>query len=92
MAWKRAASWSVQPPPLDRPLLLEQGVELVAIKELLGHVSVGVYAHVRLRLERQAINTLGDVLGRPTTTPTTHPPQPSSADDAVSAAVKTGEQ
>ncbi|MDW4911458.1 tyrosine-type recombinase/integrase, partial [Streptomyces sp. ADMS] len=47
-------------------LLLEQGVELVVIKELLGHahigVTAGVYAHVRLRLQRQAIDTLGDAL------------------------------
>lgn len=43
-------------------LLLEQGVDLVVIKELLGHahigVTAGVYAHVRLRLQRQAIDTL----------------------------------
>ncbi|MFI0192253.1 site-specific integrase [Streptomyces sp. NPDC017082] len=36
-------------------LLLEQGVELVVIKELLGHAHIGVtatvYAHVRLRLQ-----------------------------------------
>ncbi|MEV6421302.1 tyrosine-type recombinase/integrase [Streptomyces sp. NPDC051662] len=48
-------------------LLLEQGVDLVVIKELLGHahigVTAGVYAHVRLRLQRQAIDALGDVLG-----------------------------
>ncbi|WP_327136052.1 site-specific integrase (plasmid) [Streptomyces sp. NBC_01343] len=48
-------------------LLLEQGVDLIVIKELLGHahigVTAGVYAHVRLRLQRQAIDTLGDVLG-----------------------------
>ncbi|MCG5218075.1 site-specific integrase [Streptosporangium sp. KLBMP 9127] len=48
-------------------LLLEQGVDLVVIKELLGHahigVTAGVYAHVRLRLQRQAIETLGDALG-----------------------------
>ncbi len=47
-------------------LLLEQGVDLVVIKELLGHahigVTAGVYAHVRLRLQRQAIDTLGVVL------------------------------
>ncbi|MEU9004952.1 tyrosine-type recombinase/integrase [Streptomyces sp. NPDC048551] len=47
-------------------LLLEQGVELVVIKELLGHahigVTAGVYAHVRLRLQRQAIDTLGNAL------------------------------
>lgn len=44
-------------------LLLEQGVELVVIKELLGHAHIGVtatvYAHVRLRLQRQAIDLLG---------------------------------
>ncbi|MFJ8000949.1 tyrosine-type recombinase/integrase [Streptomyces sp. NPDC096310] len=48
-------------------LLLEQGVDLVVIKELPGHahigVTAGVYAHVRLRLQRQAIDTLGGVLG-----------------------------
>jgi site-specific recombinase XerD len=47
-------------------LLLEQGIDLVVIKELLGHahigVTAGVYAHVRLRLQRQAIDTLGVVL------------------------------
>ncbi|CAM5437783.1 tyrosine-type recombinase/integrase [Streptomyces avidinii] len=47
-------------------LLLEQGVDLVVIKELLGHahigVTAGVYAHVRLRLQRQAINTLDHAL------------------------------
>lgn len=53
-------------------LLLEQGVGLVVIKELLGpaHIGVtaGVYAHVRLRLQRQAIDTLGNALN-PTDTP-----------------------
>ncbi|MEV4006917.1 tyrosine-type recombinase/integrase [Actinomadura sp. NPDC049753] len=48
-------------------LLLEQGVDLVVIKELLGHahigVTAGVYAHVRLRLPRDAIDTLGHALG-----------------------------
>ncbi|RSS83973.1 site-specific integrase [Streptomyces sp. WAC06614] len=48
-------------------LLLEQGVDLVVIKELLGHAHIGVtasvYAHVRLRLQRQAIDTLGNALG-----------------------------
>jgi integrase len=47
-------------------LLLEQGVELVVIKELLGHAHIGVtatvYAHVRLRLQRQAIDTLSTAL------------------------------
>ncbi|RYJ22028.1 integrase [Streptomyces sp. L-9-10] len=47
-------------------LLLEQRVELVVIKELLGHahigVTAGVYAHVRLRLQRQVIDSLGNAL------------------------------
>ncbi|SCG00176.1 Phage integrase family protein [Streptomyces sp. MnatMP-M17] len=49
-------------------LLLEQGVELVVIKELLGHTHIGVtatvYAHVRLRLQRDAIDLLGRALQR----------------------------
>ncbi|MFI2691282.1 hypothetical protein ACH5AR_10560 [Kitasatospora sp. NPDC018619] len=44
-------------------LLLEQGVELVVITELLSHARIGVtatvYAHVRLRLQRDAIDLLG---------------------------------
>ncbi|MGY1454772.1 tyrosine-type recombinase/integrase [Streptomyces sp. SS8] len=50
-------------------LLLEQGVELVVIKELLGHAHIGVtatvYAHVRLRLQRDALTALGNSLDRP---------------------------
>ncbi|MBT2405772.1 tyrosine-type recombinase/integrase, partial [Streptomyces sp. ISL-21] len=50
-------------------LLLEQGVELVVIKELLGHAHIGVtatvYAHVRLRLQRDAIDLLGHALRNP---------------------------
>ncbi|MET8411770.1 tyrosine-type recombinase/integrase [Streptomyces sp. NPDC005195] len=50
-------------------LLLEQGVELVVIKELLGHAHIGVtatvYAHVRLRLQRDAIDLLGNALRHP---------------------------
>ncbi|GAA3872442.1 hypothetical protein GCM10023084_26760 [Streptomyces lacrimifluminis] len=50
-------------------LLLEQGVELVVIKELLGHAHIGVtatvYAHVRLRLQRDAIDLLGHALREP---------------------------
>ncbi|MFE7803824.1 tyrosine-type recombinase/integrase [Streptomyces sp. NPDC057430] len=50
-------------------LLLEQGVELVVIKELLGHAHIGVtatvYAHVRLRLQRDAIDILGRALDHP---------------------------
>ncbi len=55
-------------------LLLEQGVELVVIKELLGHAHIGVtatvYAHVRLRLQRDAIDTLSTALNGPETTET----------------------
>ncbi|WP_406000908.1 tyrosine-type recombinase/integrase [Streptomyces sp. NBC_00829] len=50
-------------------LLLEQGIELVVIKELLGHAHIGVtatvYAHVRLRLQRDAIDSLGRALDHP---------------------------
>ena len=57
-------------------LLLEQGVELVIIKELLGHAHIGVtatvYAHVRLRLQRDAIDLLGNALRNPAQ-PTTRP-------------------
>ncbi|SER41171.1 Site-specific recombinase XerD [Streptomyces sp. yr375] len=53
-------------------LLLEQGVELVVIKELLGHAHIGVtatvYAHVRLRLQRDAIDILGHALHNPAET------------------------
>ncbi len=56
-------------------LLLEQGVELVVIKELLGHAHIGVtatvYAHVRLRLQRDAIDTLSTALGSPENTKAT---------------------
>lgn len=42
-------------------------MDLVVIKELLGYahigVTAGVYAHVRLRLQRQAIGSLSGVLG-----------------------------
>ncbi len=48
-------------------LLLEQGVDLVVTEELLSHAHIGVtaglHAHVRLRLERQAIDTLGTTIG-----------------------------
>jgi integrase len=47
-------------------LLLEQRVELVTIKELLGHarlhVTADIYAHVRPRLHRNAIEALNQVL------------------------------
>ncbi|NUV98427.1 tyrosine-type recombinase/integrase [Streptomyces sp. CAI 127] len=45
-------------------LLLEQGTELVVIKELLGITHIGVttsgYAHVGLRLQRDATDALRD--------------------------------
>ncbi len=57
-------------------LLLEQGVELVVIKELLGHAHIGVtatvYAHVRLRFQRDAIDTLSNALGSLENDKTTH--------------------
>ncbi|MCE3030388.1 hypothetical protein [Streptomyces sp. CMSTAAHL-2] len=41
---------------------LEQGVDLAVIKELLGHAPIdviaAVYTHVRLQLQRHAIDTL----------------------------------
>ncbi|MFD8914745.1 tyrosine-type recombinase/integrase [Streptomyces sp. NPDC059575] len=75
-------------------LHLEQGVELAVIKELLGHAHIGVtatvYAHVRLRLQRDAIDSLSTALGSPKTAeasaPTAtnrHPAPPSSTDVAV---------
>ncbi|MFF1558551.1 tyrosine-type recombinase/integrase [Streptomyces sp. NPDC058279] len=67
-------------------LLLEQGVELVVIKELLGHAHIGVtatvYAHVRLRLQRDAIDLLGRTLHDPTETAN----QPDDGDDPASCA------
>ncbi|MGV9774302.1 tyrosine-type recombinase/integrase [Streptosporangium sp. NPDC003464] len=51
---------------LTATLLLEQGVELVVIKELLGHahisITADVYAHVRLRLQRDAIERMSGAL------------------------------
>ncbi|MFJ6836843.1 tyrosine-type recombinase/integrase [Streptomyces sp. NPDC091209] len=47
-------------------LLLEQGVDLVTIKDLLGHsqihITADVYAHVRPRLQRNAIEAMGNAL------------------------------
>ncbi|MEZ7124673.1 tyrosine-type recombinase/integrase [Nonomuraea sp. AD125B] len=55
--------------PFTTTLLREQGVELVVIKDLLGHAHIGVtatvYAHVRLRLQRDAIDTLSTALDGP---------------------------
>ncbi|MFI9276043.1 tyrosine-type recombinase/integrase [Kitasatospora sp. NPDC052896] len=67
-------------------LLLEQGVELVVIKELLGHAHIGVtatvYAHVRLRLQRDAIDLLGHALRNPAQPAT----RPDDGDEPVCAA------
>ncbi|MFD8319618.1 tyrosine-type recombinase/integrase [Kitasatospora purpeofusca] len=54
-------------------LLLDQSVELVVIKELLGHAHIGVtatvYTHVRLRIQRNAIDLLGKALRNPESEP-----------------------
>ncbi|GGV68684.1 site-specific integrase [Streptomyces griseoloalbus] len=54
-------------------LLLEQGVELVVIKEFFGHAHIGVtatvYAHVRIRLQRDAIDTLSAALSNSASKP-----------------------
>ncbi|WP_228976396.1 site-specific integrase [Streptomyces sp. DH12] len=68
-------------------LLLEQGVELVVIKELLGHAHIGVtatvYAHVRLRLQRHAIDILSTALDGTTDT---NPPHDDGDDTPLCAA------
>ncbi len=69
-------------------LLLEQGVELVVIKELLGHAHIGatatVYAHVRLRLQRDAIDTLSTALDGPAGhEPTRDDPTPATVRRAI---------
>ncbi|HEX6968169.1 MAG TPA: site-specific integrase [Micromonosporaceae bacterium] len=47
-------------------LLLEQGVDLVTIKDLLGHAQIhttaDVYSHVRLRMQRTAIESMDQTL------------------------------
>jgi len=47
-------------------LLLEQGIELVTIKELLGHAQISttadIYSHVRVRLQRNAIEAMNQAL------------------------------
>jgi integrase len=47
-------------------LLLEEGVELVTIKKLLGHaqlhITADIYAHVRPRLKRNAIEAMDRAL------------------------------
>lgn len=50
-------------------LLLDQGVDLIVIKELLGHahiaITADIYAHVRLRLQRDAIERMSGALDGP---------------------------
>jgi integrase len=62
-------------------LLLEQGVDLVTVKDLLGHAQIhttaDVYSHVRLRLQRGAIESMGDVLQ------STHDNEQSREDDTT---------
>ncbi|MFJ7063528.1 hypothetical protein ACIQVA_38770 [Streptomyces microflavus] len=49
--------------PLQVYAQFEQGIELVVIKEILGHAHIGVtatvYAHVRIRLQCDAVDLLG---------------------------------
>jgi hypothetical protein len=60
-------------------LLLEQGVEIIVIKELLGYAHVGVtvmvHSDVRLRLQRQVIGTSATSFAAPQTIP----PSPTTA-------------
>ncbi|GAB3213528.1 hypothetical protein GCM10027294_45850 [Marinactinospora endophytica] len=48
---------------------MKQGDEPVVIKELLGHTHIGVtatvHAHIRLRLQRDATDTLSTALDGP---------------------------
>ena len=47
-------------------LLLDQGVDLIVIKELFGHahisITADIYTHVRLRLQREAIDRMNTAL------------------------------
>ncbi|MFE9699364.1 hypothetical protein [Streptomyces sp. NPDC006270] len=65
-------------------------MKLVVIKELLGHAHIGVtatvYAHVRLRLQRDAIDLLGHALRN--LTETTGKPEDSDEPPLAGAAVR----
>ena len=47
--------------------MLESGADLVIVKDLLGHskiqITADVYAHVRLRVTRSALEAMADMLG-----------------------------
>ncbi|WP_306822878.1 hypothetical protein [Streptomyces sp. TLI_146] len=66
---------------------MEQAIELVVIKEILGHTHIGVtatvYAHVRLRLRRDAIDIPGHALRNPSESAG----QPDDGDDPLLSAV-----
>ncbi|WP_309505704.1 tyrosine-type recombinase/integrase [Streptomyces phytophilus] len=74
-----------------RHLALGQGVELIVIKDLLGHADIGVtatvYAHAWLRLQHDAVHTLSSAPGsleKPRRgAPTATTPPHSFADAAV---------
>src|SRR5262249_54052318 len=72
--------------PKDHPPP-RQGVELIVIKELLGHAHIGVTAtgrtHVRLRIQRDAINLLRTALHNPDTTPTNHDDDASPSENGI---------
>jgi integrase len=48
-------------------LMLESGADLVIVKDLLGHskiqITADVYAHVRLKVTRSALEAMADMLG-----------------------------
>ncbi|WP_422724226.1 hypothetical protein [Kitasatospora purpeofusca] len=58
---------------------MEQGVEFIVVKEVLGHAHIGApaYAHVRLRIQRDAVDLLGRTLGKPSETA----PDPDDSDN-----------
>lgn len=82
-----AASGSTTSATRRRSTSWNYGVELVVIKELLGHAQIGVYAHVRIRLKRDVIEIPGNApatLPKSPTDPATAPnrpfaPRPSAA-------------
>ena len=47
--------------------MLESGADLITVKDLLGHskiqITADVYAHVRLKVPRSALEAMADMLG-----------------------------